>query len=77
MEHPESLRQRDEELAVLRSDNRRLTTLLHLVEAMSAELDLTTLLEKMVVSAAVELVAPGALPRYEMKAQLIHRAYEG
>ena len=45
MEHPESLRQRDEELAALRSDNRRLTTLLHLVEAMSAELDLTTLLE--------------------------------
>ncbi|HJO32617.1 MAG TPA: GAF domain-containing sensor histidine kinase [Anaerolineales bacterium] len=76
MEHPESLRQRDEELAVLRRDNRRLTTLLHLVEAMSAELDLTTLLEKMVVSAVDLLHAKqGAIGLVdEERSAIRHRA---
>jgi phenylacetate-CoA ligase len=31
---------------------------------------------KLVFTASVELVPPGTLPRYEMKAQLIRKAYE-
>jgi phenylacetate-CoA ligase len=46
------------------------------LETLTAEVE-STLREKLIFSAAVELVAPGALPRYEMKAQLIHRTYEG
>ncbi len=33
----------------------------------------TTLREKLIFSAVVELLPPGTLPRYEMKAQLVHR----
>ena len=32
--------------------------------------------EKLIVRAAVELVPPGTLPRFEMKSQLLRRAYE-
>jgi phenylacetate-CoA ligase len=31
---------------------------------------------KLIFTANVELVPPGTLPRYEMKAQLIRKAYE-
>src|SRR5574342_464942 len=32
--------------------------------------------DKLIFAASVELLPPGALPRYEMKAKLIHKAYE-
>jgi len=32
--------------------------------------------DKLIFAARVELLPPGALPRYEMKAKLIHKAYE-
>lgn len=35
----------------------------------------TTLRDKLIFSAAVELVPPGTLPRYEMKAQLVRRQF--
>ncbi len=34
-----------------------------------------TLRDKLIFSADVELVPPGTLPRYEMKARLVHKAY--
>ncbi|MFQ5344185.1 MAG: GAF domain-containing protein [Anaerolineae bacterium] len=49
------LEQRDQELAAMKRDLQRLNTLLSLVEAMSSELDLSPLLQKMVIS-AVELL---------------------
>lgn len=36
-----------------------------------------TLRQKLIFSAEVELVPPDTLPRYEMKAKLIHKLYEG
>jgi phenylacetate-CoA ligase len=32
--------------------------------------------DKLIFTAHVELVPPGTLPRFEMKAQLIRKAYE-
>ncbi|MCZ7571505.1 MAG: hypothetical protein M5U01_23405 [Ardenticatenaceae bacterium] len=51
------------------SDAGNLTELKREIEA--------TLRDKLIFSAAVELVPMGALPRYEMKARLLHKTYEG
>jgi phenylacetate-CoA ligase len=45
------------------------------LEELKAELE-GLLREKLIVRAEVELVAPGALPRFEMKAQPLRRLYE-
>lgn len=46
-----------------------LAELKHVIEA--------TLRDKLIFSADVELVPPGTLPRYEMKARLVHKTYKG
>ena len=54
-EHQLKLMQQEEELARLRRDQRQMSKLLSLLEGLSSELDLKTLLQKIVVS-AVELL---------------------
>lgn len=68
--------QQEQELVILRRDQRQMSMLLSLVEAMSSELDLDMLLQKMIVS-AVELLSAeqGAIGLVDEERQAVrHRA---
>ena len=45
------------------------------LDALKGELE-QLIREKLIVRAAVELVPPGTLPRFEMKSQLLRKVYE-
>jgi signal transduction histidine kinase len=81
-EHQRKLKRQKQELAKLRRDQRQMSKLLSLLEGLSSELDLTTLLQKIVVSAVELLDADsGAIglvdeERHAVRHQALHNVPE-